>query len=209
MIVKIDKREASRLCPAVQYYKKNHTIIIEKLPIGDFIFTDNKTEVVFEFKTLNDFRNSVKNGRMFDQALRQFRNFDHHFIIIVYEKNVNPHELFNDEKYREAFASLNSFTTVITCPTTRLALKMMETQAKLCFEANPLEKRPFKKVNNVAYNYLLLIKGIDKVKAHNICKHLNLRTFDDLRGVTTKRLTKVPGIGFLTAQRITTSIKLN
>lgn len=209
MIITIDKREKNRHCEAVKYYSKNHTIIIKELPIGDFIFSDGKNKVVFEYKKFNDFRNSVAEGRLFDQALRQFNNFKYHFVIIELEQKVKKHDMFSSERYCEAIASLNTFTTVITAPTTRVALKMMEKQAELCLEGNPLEKRPFEKLDNVAYNYLILIKGIDKTKAHTICKHLKLKTYEDLKQVTTKQLTKVPGIGAITAQKITTSIRLN
>lgn len=208
MIVKIDERERLRHYEAFRCYQKKHTIIIEKLPIGDFIFSNGKNEVVFEYKKFNDFRKSMNEGRLFDQALRQYSNFKYHFIIIEVDEE-KKHELLSNNKFREAIASLNTFTTVITCPTTSLALKMMEKQAELCLEGNPLEKRPFEKLDNVAYNYLILIKGVNKIKAHNICKHLNLKTFEDLKQVTTKQLRRVPGIGSITAQKITTSIRMN
>ena len=207
MIVKIDERERNRHYDAATYYSKKHCVIIEELPIGDFIFSDGKNEVVFEYKKFNDFRKSMNEGRLFDQALRQFSNFKYHFIIIEIKKE-KRHQLFSD-RYCEAIASLNTYTTVITAPTIHAALKMMEKQAESCLEGNPLEKRPFEKLDNVAYNYLILIKGVNKIKAHNICKHLNLKTFEDLKQVTTKQLRKVPGIGAITAQKITTSIRLN
>ena len=208
MIIKIDNRETSRHCTAVRYYSPNHKIIIEELPIGDFIFTDNKTEVVFEYKSYYDFKNSVNEGRIFDQALRQHDNFKHHFIIVECE-NDKKNNLFDSEKNCEVFASLNTFTTVITCPSLRIALRMMEKQAESCFENHPFNKKPYDKIDNVAYNYLLLIDGIDKIKAHTICKRLKLKTFEDLKNVTTKKLLKVSGIGPITAQRITKSLKLS
>lgn len=208
MIVKIDNRETPRLCKAVQHYPKRHKVIVEELPIGDFIFEDNKTSVVFEYKKFNDFKKSVSEGRVFDQALRQLNNFKYHFIILECDKDQKT-QLFNNERCCEAIASLNTFTTVITCPSFKLALKIMEKQAESCLENHPLTKRPKEKSDNVAYNYLRLINGVDKVKAHTICKHLKLKTYEDLKNVTTKKLTKVPGIGPITAQKITTSIQVN
>ena len=51
MIVKIDKRETARVCDAVKQYMPRYKIIIEKLEVGDFIFKENRKEVVFEYKT--------------------------------------------------------------------------------------------------------------------------------------------------------------
>ena len=206
MIVKIDNREDNRHCKAVTYFKKNHKIIIEEIPIRDFIFIDDNISVVFEYKTFNDFKNSVKEGRIFDQTLKQYENFKYYFIIIELGKSKN--ELYSSTKYFEAIASLNTFTTVIICPTLTTALRMMEKQAEFCIEQHPLTKKPNCKIDNVAFNYLLLVNGITKIKAHTICKNLNLKTLDDLKKINTKKLSKVPGIGSITAQRIITGIKL-
>ena len=208
MIITIDNRETNRYCQAVKYYAKGNKIIIEEIPIGDFIFTDRNISVVFEYKIFYDFKNSVKEGRIFDQALRQKENFKYHFIIIELEKKGNLLELYNNTQLCEAIASLNTFTTVITCQSLSLALKIMKKQAEYCIEKHPLTKRPKEKTGNAAFNYLCLVKGVDKVKAHTICKQLNLKTFEDLRKTTTKKLTKVTGIGPITAQRIMTSIRL-
>ncbi|MBQ2637438.1 MAG: hypothetical protein IJG09_12250 [Methanobrevibacter sp.] len=99
MIIKIDNRETARICQAVTSFKDRHKIIIEELPIGDFIFSDGKTEVVFEYKKYQDFKNSVKEGRIFDQALRQCKNFKYHFIIIELSTDQDKNGMFNTERY--------------------------------------------------------------------------------------------------------------
>ena len=48
--------------------------------------------------------------------------------------------------------------------------------------------------------------GINKVKANAICKNLQLKTIDDLFNIDTKRLTRVPNIGPVTAAKIMSSI---
>ena len=204
--MKVDKREDNRICEAVKRYKKSHKVIVEELPIGDFIFTDGKESVVFEYKTFHDFKNSVRQGRVFDQAIRQAENFTYHFIIVESGKDVKMHQIYSDRTCLEAISSLNTFTTVIMCPTQKLALKIMESQAELCLQSHPLSKRPAEKLENAAYNYLLLVKGVDRIRARSICSHLNLNCYEDLKNVTTKKLAKVPGIGAIVAQRITTSI---
>lgn len=216
MIVKIDKRETARVCEASKYYMARYKIIIEELEIGDFIFASNGKEVVFEYKTMSDFMWSLSEGRLFDQAIRQSKNFKHHYIIIEWneksKKKTNKHlkhvkkELTSDALY-ESIAQLNSITQVLICPTKDLSFPLMEKHAKICFENDPLKKTPKSKSDNVAYNFLMLIEGVNKVKAHTICKQLKLKTIADLTGLTTKKLLKVPGIGPVTAQRIITSIK--
>ena len=206
MIVKIDMREDNRICEAVKRYKKSHKVIVEELPIGDFIFTNGKESAVFEYKTYIDFKNGVKGGRIFDQAIRQVENFTYHFIVVEFEKMSKIQSLYDNQECFEAIARLNTFTTVILCPTKKYALKMIEKQAELCLEPHPISKKPVEKLDNAAYNYLLLVKGVDKIRAHKICKDLDLKSFDDLKGVTTKKLAKVSGIGPVTAQRIKTAI---
>lgn len=216
MIVKIDKRETARVCEASKYYMARYKIIIEELEIGDFIFTKNGKEVVFEYKTMGDFMWSLIEGRLFDQAIRQSKNFEHHYVIIEWneksKQKSNKHlkhikkELSNDDIY-ESIAQLNTITNVLISPTKDLSFPLMEKHAKICFEKNPFEKTPKSKSANVAYNFLMLIEGVSKVKAHTICKQLNLKTITDLTGLTTKKLVKVPGIGPVTAQKIIKSIK--
>lgn len=209
MIIKIDNRETSRMCQAVKYYAPKHKIIIEELPIGDFLFIENKVEVVFEYKTLYDFRNSIKDGRIIDQSVKQQNNFKYHFIIVESSNENKNQSIFNSDKNLEVIANLNTFTTVLICPHPDVAFRMMEKQAQICTEQHPLDKKPTEKLENAAYNYLCLVNGIDKVKAHTICKHLKVNSFDDLKKITGKQLMKVPGIGSVTAQKVVNSIKTN
>lgn len=82
MIVKVDKRETARVCEAVKQYMPRYKIIIEKLEVGDFIFKENRKEVVFEYKTWYDLIWSINEGRLFKQAIKQTENFKHHNVII-------------------------------------------------------------------------------------------------------------------------------
>lgn len=216
MIVKIDKRETARVCQAAQYYMPKFKIIIEELEIGDFIFSENHEEVVFEYKTLYDFMWSIVEGRLFDQAIRQKQNFKYHHVIIEWSDSgrnkANKQlkkmgkELSLGDIY-ESIAILNTMTTVLISPNVNISFPLMEKYAKICLEKKPFEKIPKNKSNNVAFNFLMLIEGINKVKANRICKRLKLKTVRDLTCLTTKKLIKVPGIGPVTAERIMASIK--
>ncbi len=215
MIVKIDKRETARICQAAKHYMSRYKIIIEELEIGDFIFTHNGEDVVFEYKTMADFMWSIADGRLFDQAIRQVKNFKHHYVVLEWsdkeKKKTNKQlkkikkELSRDEIY-ESIAHLNRITKVLISPTKDLSFPLMEKHAKICLEKEPFEVKIKNKSNNVAYNFLMLIEGVNSVKAHTICKKLNLKTIDDLTKLTSQKLLKVPGIGPVTSQKIITSV---
>ena len=58
--VTIDTREQNRIKTATEYYKgQGVEVNVEELPIGDYIFTDGKNEVVFEYKT--NHKRSIRN----------------------------------------------------------------------------------------------------------------------------------------------------
>lgn len=216
MIVKIDKREIKRICDATKYYSPKYKTIIEELEIGDFIFKKNNESVVFEYKTMDDLMWSINEGRIFDQAIRQSQNFNHHYVIVEWsekqKKRTNKQlnkigSPLSTQDIYESLARLSTFTTVLISPNKELSFPLMEKYAQISLEKNPLEKTPESKSENVAFNFLMLIDGVNKIKAHTICKHLKLTTIEDLFNIRTKQLIKVPGIGPKTAQKIVTSIR--
>ena len=107
----------------------------------------------------------------------------------------------------ESIARLATFTTVIISPNKDQSFPMMEKYAEVCFEEDALQKAPAEKTDNVAYNFLILIDGVSKIKARKICRQLHLKTIEDLFNVKAKQLVKVSGIGPITAQKIITSLK--
>ncbi len=216
MIVRIDNRETARICEAAKYYMPKYKIQIEELEIGDFIFTDKKESAVFEYKSMTDLMWSINEGRVFNQAIKQSKHFKHHFVIVEWnesEKNKTKKKLkkmgikMDTQEIYESLAMLSTFTTVLISPSKELSFPLMEKYAQISLEKKAFEKTPENKTNNVVYNFLILIEGIDKIKAHTICKKLNLKTINDLMNVTIKDLIKVPGIGPITAQKIMTSLK--
>lgn len=216
MIVKIDNRETSRICEAAKYYMPKYKIIIEEMEVGDFLFIDNHESAVFEYKAMPDLMWSICEGRLFDQAIKQKEKFKHHHVIVEWnenQKNQTNKQLkkigckLTTPKIYESLARLNTLTTVIISPKKELSFPLMEKYAQIALERKPFEKAPSQKSDNVAYNYLMLIEGVNKIKAHTICKHLKLKSVNDLFGLSTKKLVKVPGIGPITAQKIMMNIK--
>ncbi len=216
MIVKIDNRETSRICDAAKYYMKKYKIIIEELEMGDFIFLYKKESAVFEYKAMSDLMWSINEGRLFDQAIKQSKNFKNHFVLVEWNDKQKKHtnkqlkklksELTTQDIY-ESLARLSTITTVLISPSKELSFPLMEKYAQISLENNSIHKSSVPKSNNVAYNYLMLIEGVNSIKAHTICKHLNLKTLYDLFNLKTKELIKVPGIGPITAQKIITNIR--
>ena len=70
----MDHRENTpRLANAKQYYEdQGDTVQIKDLLIGDYLFNN---QVVFEYKTLEDFIKSVQESRVFNQAIDQTQAF--------------------------------------------------------------------------------------------------------------------------------------
>ena len=215
MIVKIDKRETSRICEAAKYYTPKYKTVIEELEIGDFIFTENGESVVFEYKAMEDLMWSINEGRLFDQAIRQAKNFKHHYVLVEWSEKQKKHankrlkkigSSLSTQDIYESLARLSTFTTVLISPSKELSFPLMEKYAQISLEKNPLEKTPENKSENVAFNFLMLIDGVNNIKAHTICKHLKVKTIEDLFNLKTRQLIKVPGIGPITAQKIMASI---
>ena len=212
MIVKVDKRETARVCEAVKQYMPRYKIIIEKLEVGDFIFKENRKEVVFEYKTWYDLIWSINEGRLFKQAIKQTENFKHHNVIIEWDEKGQKKALKQiknkisvDDIY-ESLAMLSTFTNVIISPNKTISFQLMEKYAKIYLEDETFSKTPPEKSENVAYNFLMLIDGINKLKANSICKQLKLKSIQDLININSKQLMKVSGIGPITAQKIMVAI---
>jgi ERCC4-type nuclease len=217
--VTIDSREKDRRESATKYFaSQGITVEIAELPIGDYIFTNGKESVVFEFKLVADFVSSIQSGRVFNQAISQSEAYNHHFVIIcgddharakaiAMSKHYQPVNLY---QYNSAIASLNRYTTVIESysPFINEAFHRMQIQAEKCLSNRPIVKKFPKKHKNSAFNFLCYtIYGINYKKADAIVKKYNLKTLSDLQNLTIEKLVKVDGIGERNAKRIMEAIQ--
>jgi ERCC4-type nuclease len=216
MQIQISDKEQSRIQSAKEYYlKQGHTVSVENLEIGDYIF-DNK--VVFEFKTIPDFVASIQDNRVFNEAINQAENFDYHYVIIQGDEHARAKALAMSRHYHEisyfgylgAIASLNRYTTVIESysPFIHEAYYRMLITAKKCLSTKPIIKKFPRKHKNTAMNFLCHdIYGINYKKAELIVKEYNLQSLNDLMKLTHEDLTKIEGIGEKTAQNILNNIR--
>ena len=181
MIVKIDNRETSRICEAARYYMPKYKVIIEQLEIGDFIFAEGNDSVVFEYKAMPDLMWSINEGRLFDQAIKQANNFKNHNVIVEWSEKQKNHtnkqlkkikSSLTTSEIHESLARLSTITNVIISPSKELSFPLMEKYAQISLEKSPFEKTVMEKTDNIAYNYLMLIEGVNTIKTHTICKHL-------------------------------------
>lgn len=216
--IKIDNREKhSRIEHATEYYTKLGDLVhVQELPFGDYIFDD---QVVFEYKTLQDFIKSVQSQRVFNQAIDQSTVFKYHFVIVVSTdrerrgyfnklKHLGNSKLyFDNNKYIGAIARLNTFTTVIQASNEKEAFTYMRSQARKCLDNKHIVKRLESKTDNPCFNWLMNIKHISDVKAELIVKELELETLTDLLNITNNDLQAINGIGSTTAGIVMKSIR--
>ena len=104
MKVQIDNREQNRIEEAARYYFidcKLDQVDVEELEIGDYIFTNDKGSVVFEFKTIPDFIASIQDGRVFNQAVNMSENYEYSFVIIHGDEHTRAKSLAMTKHYRQ------------------------------------------------------------------------------------------------------------
>jgi ERCC4-type nuclease len=148
MIIKVDNREVEVLAQIKQLILipvfKNIQVIIENLPIGDFIIADEKEEIIIiERKTINDLLASIKDGRYNEQSYRLNGLTQHnHNIIYLVEGDVNKVNRFKGDNRTEkltvysAIFSLNHFKGFSVFRT----FSIDETALTICNMAYKLEK---------------------------------------------------------------------
>ncbi|MBR3213921.1 MAG: hypothetical protein IKF79_05335 [Methanosphaera sp.] len=212
--VTIDSREQNRIQSATRYFEEQGlNVTVEELPIGDYIFTDGKEEVVFEMKLISDFVSSIQNGRVFNQSINMTENYDYSFVMIhgdlatrskclAMSRNFQPITVY---QYIGAISSLNRYVTVLQCysPYLNESYYTMLTQARKCLQQKPIVKKFPRKDKNVCFNWLAYCNyGISAKKATAIVDTLDLHTLNDLQNLTLEELLTVEGIGKKTAENI-------
>lgn len=218
MLVLIDDREKkSRIKHATKYFKEQgDKVKVAHLEIGDYIINN---KVVFEFKQLPDFVQSVKSRRVFNQAIDQSQNFPYHFVVVVStdrQRRAYFNKLtysgwkggyFDEDQYIGAICRLNTYTTVIEADYEKMAFKYMRAQARKCLDNKHVVKRLETKTDNPAFNWLMNIKHISDNTAELLVDNFDLFDLDSLYSLDYKSMQEVKGIGEETARIVMNSIK--
>ena len=216
MRIQIDSREKDRVQSAKEYYESQGLEVeICELEIGDYLF-DN--QVCYEFKTVSDFVSSIQNGKVFNQAINMAETYPFNFVIIQGDDHTRAKAIAMSRNYQEityfgylgAIASLNRFVTVIESysPFINEAYYRMWINAKKSLNTKPIVKKFPRKHKNPAFNFLAYcVDDIKGERAKSIVNFLHLNTLQDLMKLDKEKLTSVPGIGDVLANRILTAIR--
>jgi DNA excision repair protein ERCC-4 len=216
----IDSREKERIPYAKNFFNNYYPLAVE-LETGDYMFENIDTDecVIFEYKTINDFIGSVRDGRIFEQVKRMNEEFDWSFIVIdgtiddlikenrrrmIYKHTGKP---FHLKQYYSAIARLNCYTTVTQCYNQAQSFQYMEKQVLKIFDDKPLIKHFKKDSDNPAVNYLAGIQGVNYKTAELIISAFNINSLRDLLNIVENEdLTLVKGIGEKKARLIEKNI---
>lgn len=210
MKVVIDSREKTRIPIATEYYKnQGFTVETQQEKIGDYIFND---QVVMEFKTWPDFMSSITDGRLWNETMNQIENYEIHFVVI-HGTNRDYQEAFQhngltDEMVTGAIARLLTYTKIIRgTGTLEDTFELMKVTAEKCLDDKTLVRQFGTKSVNTAFNFLCYcVDDIKGERAKTIVNYLQLKTLNDLMELDHKKLTSVPGIGDILANKILTAI---
>jgi ERCC4-type nuclease len=217
MIIKLDTREHDLIARCKHYKEispiyKDIEIVVEPLPIGDVIISQNGVDlVIIERKSLSDLAASIKDGRYEEQSYRLNGHPSHnHNIIYLVEGNMLTLNQFKDRtdkttlysamfslNYYKGFSVLRSMnldeTALILC---NMAYKINRTHDKTAFYSNLTTISPTtsEEPQSTPSDYCGVVK---KVKKDNI-------TPENIGEIM---LSQIPGISSVSAVAIMSQFK--
>lgn len=211
MNITIDSREQQRINLAKNYYKKQGcTVNVQELTTGDYLFNN---KVVMEFKTWPDYINSITDGRLWNETIKQTENYNIHFLVLHGTnrdyKQACQHTSLEEKHINGSIARLLTYTKIIRGTGTLTdTLELMRVTAEKCLDNKTITRQFDTKTINPAFNYLAYcIDGIKGERAKTIVNTLKIETLNDLLNLDEKQLTTVPGIGPALSQKILEAIK--
>lgn len=209
--VLIDNRENKRVEYSLSQFSDLNPVVCQ-LSVGDYIFVGkNGIKVVWEYKTGNDFINSItdENHHLHNQIYEMVTNFDYTFVLVQSEDlRAVLDELYyatgvsvSLQQVNGAISEFSTVSTLLQVQTQYQAFDLMVRTSAKIIQQKPYRYKYGKKSTNSALNYLSAIKGLDS-KAETICRQLRLHSLSDLLELTINDLTSVDGIGRKTAEKI-------
>lgn len=191
----VDDREGDRIETA----KKWWNAIPAHLDVGDYICNG---KIVIEYKRMDDFLNSIRDGRLKRESLNQAELFDYHYVMIVGNLRTTIAQLrkngviFSEAEYNGAVTSLSTYTNLLWADNKSQAFKMMDMIFRKCSDGKDRSLQDIPKPSrNPVLNYLASCTNMNTVRAKNIVDSLGLTKGTDLFTLTKEDLLTVKGIG--------------
>lgn len=201
----IDSHERTRGYNAHMYYNKQYEVNVESLKYGDYLFkTNDGKEIVFEFKTCQDFIKSMEDKSLFQELSNQSIHYEYSYLIICgdFEKTFDylywnvPHYRYKFKTKRVLKYKLNNqingalnrlYSMYVPIIFVNTEEESFEKMIKISTKVSDAKKyggitRPSKKelVQNPSVIFLTGIHDIGEKKAENIIETLNIECLNDL-----------------------------
>lgn len=204
----------SRVTKAKEYYYSvpNYFPLVCNLKYGDYLFKNEKGDkVCFEFKTCEDYLNSLTNGSLFEETSNMSTEYAYSYLILV--GNIKTHLLKNKDFYsdvnktyrsfKDSLRRLRTYCNVIFCTDEYSALKEMQLQTRKCFTFKYGGTKGHLPSKDIVYYILSGCAGMNHHLIHNIQYDLpHVKSLNDLLNCSVEEFKQVYLIGEKKARNI-------
>lgn len=207
--VYVDSRETAKRKTKAKKVFKN--IEIKQLKTGDYVCGN----CAVEFKKADDFISSVKDNRIFRQAVEMKENYPKSFIIIygsmkkAMENTRYLGHYFSVNQYLGALSSLAQVTNVLIVDNENQAFNLTK---RLFEKSNDGKNRdiilpPKIKNRNKMITILMILGGIGSERATKIINTLKVKNLKQLCELSIDDIKSIDGFGDKTAKKIVKWLK--
>lgn len=202
----VDSREKVRGNHAYNYYIDDYNVSIEQLQYGDYFFaTNDGKQIIFEYKTYEDFINSMEDNSLFNELSNQTIHFQYSYLVVVGDMEETFKNIyFNVPYYRYKYKTMKMLKSRLPKQIKGAFNRIYSMYIPIVFAED--ENEAFEKMLNIASKiadskkyggivrpspkkeleevpcavYLTTINGIGEVKAKNIANELDVNCLNDL-----------------------------
>lgn len=214
MNLTIDVREhKDRRQNCIHFFNGKLDTKVQRLEYGDYLFSNGFKDVVFEYKTIEDFINSIKDTSVFEEVINQTYKYDFSYLVIVGDieeycermwkiynvrktwKNYNNYIKHSMRMFTGAYNRILCICPVINVSTENSAFIAMEDISDKIMNNNNFvfgSKRRLKD-NNSLISLLSVVLG--KKTSELVVNELELTCLKDLLDVKKEDLLSIKGIG--------------
>lgn len=225
----VDSREGTRAKECVDWFrtkdkKQNWTSCIRALPYGDYLINNT---VVFEYKTAEDYINSIYNESLFNEVYNQSDNYLYNYLIIVgdLEKSIE-NSFLRSAHIRQHNPSMTKWkhkarkmikgsirrcrvrTSIIFCDSQEDAFEEIYYQSIKCLDNknySGIVRKIQDKKKDISPNlaYLTYVGGVGEKTAEKVIANLEEDTLINLTKLTYDDLLEIKGVNRENAKKIT------